>query len=57
MKIKNLKKLMILAIILNLILFIVSIITKKYLDIIIAITNIIIVYSIYKMLKKVENEE
>lgn len=57
MKIKDLKKIMILAIILNLILFIVSIITKKYLDIIIAITNIIIVYSIYKMLKKVENEE
>lgn len=52
MKIKDLKKIMILAIILNLILFIVSIITKKYLDIIIAITNIIIVYSIYKMLKK-----
>lgn len=57
MKVKDLKKIMILAIILNLILFIVSIITKKYLDIIIAITNIIIVYSIYKMLKKVENEE
>ena len=57
MKIKDLKKIMILAIILNLILFIVSIITKKYLDIIIAITNIIIVYSIYKMLKKVENEK
>ena len=57
MKIKDLKKLMILAIILNLILFVASIITKKYLDIIIAITNIIIVCSIYKMLKKVENEE
>ena len=57
MKIKDLKKLMILAIILNLILFIASIITKKYLNIIIAITNIIIVYSIYKMLKKIENEK